>query len=105
MLSGLRGHVTAGVIVGPAVPRPPPRPSSCARSARKDAPNCPPELRVFAGRLVMPVLAGRIIKPIAASYTTDAFLTELRSAGVSLLLPSGSGLGFGDACFQAAPFV
>lgn len=70
-------------------------------NARKDAPDCPPELRVFAGRRIVPVLAGRIFKPISKTYTTAAFMAALRREGVSLLLPNGSGLNFVDASFRS----
>ena len=59
---------------------------------------------MFAGKRIIPVLAGRIIKPLARNITAEQLVAEWRAAGISLLLPSGAGLGFRDGCFQAAPF-
>lgn len=75
-----------------------------ACSALKDAPDCPPELRIFTGRRIMPVLAGRIIKPIDGDWTVEEMVEEWQAAGIRLLLPNGKNLGFQDGCFQGAPF-
>ena len=74
------------------------------RSKLKDAPDCPAEMRMFAGKRIIPVLAGRIIKPLSSGWTAEELTEEWRAAGVVLLLPSGQGLGFQDGCFQGAPF-
>jgi hypothetical protein len=74
------------------------------RSAVKDAADCPPELRMFAGKRIIPVLAGRIIKPPNKGVTAEELVAEWRVAGISLLLPSGDGRGFHDGCFQGAAF-
>ena len=79
-------------------------PHPILRSELKDKLDCPPELRMFAGKRIIPVLAGRIIKPLDKSITAEQLVAEWRAAGISLLLPSGAGLGFHDGCFQAAPF-
>jgi hypothetical protein len=59
---------------------------------------------MFAGKRIIPVLAGRIIKPVTKGSTAEGLVHEWRDAGISLLLPSGDGLGFHDGCFQGAPF-
>ena len=66
-------------------------------------PDCPPELRVFAGKRILPVLAGRIIRPVSTVCTAEHLVAVWRAAGISVLLPSGDGLGFHDGCFQGAP--
>ena len=82
------------------------RPGRCRRcSALKDSPECPDALRVFTGRRVVPVLAGRIIRPMAEKLSPQQLVEEWREASVSLLLPGGDALAFGDACFQGAPFA
>ena len=74
------------------------------RSQLKDAPDCPPELRMFAGKRIVSVLAGSIVKPLTPQLTAEQMVQQWRAAGISLLLPSGAGLGFDDGCLQGAPF-
>ena len=75
------------------------------RSQLKDAPDCLPELRMFAGKRILPVLAGSVVKPLTPQLlTAEQLVQQWRAAGISLLLPSGAGLGFDDDCLQGAPF-
>ena len=74
------------------------------RSDVKDASDCPPKLRMFAGKRIIPVLAGRIVKPLNKGLTAEELVAEWRAAGISLLLLSSEGLGFHDGCFQGAAF-
>ena len=75
------------------------------RSELKDAPDCPPELRMFAGKRIVSVLAGGIIKPLTPQLTAEQLVQQWRAAGIALLLPSRAGLGFhDDGCLQGAPF-
>lgn len=47
---------------------------AAARRALKDAPSCPHELRMFAGRRLIPVLAGRVIEPLSGDVTREALV-------------------------------
>lgn len=59
----------------------------------KDAPDCPPELRVFAGKQVRGALAGRAIKPFDRKELPSAALCEVwKKEGFTVLLPSGDGV-------------
>ena len=64
----------------------------------KDRPDCPPELRMFAGKQVRGALAGRVIKPMDAAAISARELCELWMESYIVLLPSGDGLGWKSSC-------
>jgi hypothetical protein len=65
----------------------------------KDSPDCPPQLKIFAGKQVRGALAGRIIKPMDRKVMSSKDLCDLwKKAGYTVLLPSGDGLGWKSSC-------
>lgn len=63
-----------------------------ARSHWKDRPDCPTELRQFAGKRIIPVLAGRVVKSMDG-LSQEYLEADWRHAGVSLYLPNGDAYG------------
>ena len=58
----------------------------------KDSPDCPPELKIFAGKQVWGALAGRIVKPVDRKAISAEALCDLwNTLGYTVLLPSGDG--------------
>jgi len=65
----------------------------------KDSPDCPPQLKIFAGKQVRGALAGRIIKPMDRKVMSSKDLCDVwKKAGYTVLLPSGDGLGWKSSC-------
>ena len=65
----------------------------------KDSPDCPPQLKIFAGKQVRGALAGRIIKPVDSKViSSENLCDEWQEAGYTVLLPSGDGLGWKSSC-------
>ena len=65
----------------------------------KDSPDCPPQLKIFAGKQVRGALAGRIIKPVDRKVMSSKDLCDVwEKAGYTVLLPSGDGLGWKSSC-------
>lgn len=74
---------------------------SCLTQLRRelnDRPDCPPELKVFAGKRVIGALAGRVIKPIDKSFAPKTLAELWKKMGYVVLLPSGEGLGWESSC-------
>lgn len=67
-------------------------------SKLKDRADCPPELKMFAGKQVRGALAGRVIKPVDAAAISARELCELWMESYTVLLPSGDGLGWKSSC-------
>ena len=67
-------------------------------SKLKDRADCPPELKMFAGKQVRGALAGRVIKPVDAAAISARELCELWMETYTVLLPSGDGLGWKSSC-------
>jgi len=67
-------------------------------SKLKDRADCPPELKMFAGKQARGALAGRVIKPVDATAISARELCELWMESYTVLLPSGDGLGWKSSC-------
>jgi hypothetical protein len=64
----------------------------------KDRPDCPPELKIFAGKRVIGALAGRVIKPADKSISPKELAGLWKDMGYVVLLPSGEGLCWESSC-------
>jgi hypothetical protein len=64
----------------------------------KDRSDCPPELKIFAGKQVRGALAGRIIKPAETGISSEDLCDKWKKMGYTVLLPSGDGLGWKSRC-------
>ena len=77
-----------------AAPRVSDAASRCSKL--KDSPDCPPELKIFAGKQVRGALAGRVIKPWDAAAISAQELCEHWMERYTVLLPNG--LGWKSSC-------
>jgi hypothetical protein len=65
----------------------------------KDRPDCPPELKMFAGKKVFGALAGRIIKSVVnPQVSSQTLCAQWEQQGFTVLLPSGDGLSWMSSC-------